>query len=83
MVKFHDMLENSIHVSSGGSSGLHSLDGQTVQTRQTQTWIAKLVAKCFRMDPHIVSLAQGNLVISEVRRGYVALTHQKALTWQS
>ena len=27
------------------------------QTRQTQTWIVELVAKCLRMDPHIVSLA--------------------------
>ena len=32
-------------------------NGQTVQTRQTQTWIVELVAKCLRMDPHIVSLA--------------------------
>ena len=35
----------------------------------TQTWIAKLVAKCLRMDPCIALLVSENLETTEARRG--------------
>ena len=39
------------------------------QTLWTQTWIAKLVAKCLRMDPRIALLVSENLETTEARTG--------------
>ena len=48
------------------------------QTPWTQTWIAKLVAKCLRMDPRIALLVSENLETTEAQRRLRCFKSSKA-----